>query len=262
MRNDFPDGVLQFLLLDRENRPLSERLLFCYDEDRQPQVTATQDKPRYGRREKVSLTLDFKDAGGNPLTGDFSVSVTDNRIVASRRPNDIRTSLLLESELRGYVEDPAFYFDEREPARRQAADALMLTQGWRRYDIPAVLLGEYAEPSEPHGNRSGRFGAHPQDRHLPQTEFQGLPGFGPDSAVRAFCGFRGGRCVPFRAERIRLSRQYALCAARPKGRTAGPTLNLSSTRRIIPVPITSCRSQTGLHVCGTITTTCHSLPTV
>lgn len=149
MRNDFPDGVLQFLLLDRENRPLSERLLFCYDEDRQPQVTATQDKPRYGRREKVSLTLDFKDAGGNPLTGDFSVSVTDNRIVASRRPNDIRTSLLLESELRGYVEDPAFYFDEREPARRQAADALMLTQGWRRYDIPAVLLGEYAEPSEP-----------------------------------------------------------------------------------------------------------------
>ena len=128
--------MLQFLLLDRENRPLSERLLFCYDEDRQPQVTATQDKPRYGRREKVSLTLDFKDAGGNPLTGDFSVSVTDNRIVASRRPNDIRTSLLLESELRGYVEDPAFYFDEREPARRQAADALMLSQGWRRYDIP------------------------------------------------------------------------------------------------------------------------------
>lgn len=149
MRNDFPDGVLQFLLLDRENRPLSERLLFCYDEDRQPQVTATQDKPRYGRREKVSLTLDFKDAGGNPLTGDFSVSVTDNRIVESRRPNDIRTSLLLESELRGYVEDPAFYFSGPEPARREAADALMLTQGWRRYDIPAVLSGEYAEPSEP-----------------------------------------------------------------------------------------------------------------
>lgn len=149
MRNDFPDGVLQFLLLDRENRPLSERLLFCYDEDRQPEVMISPDKPAYGRREKVSLALDFKDAGGNPLTGDFSVAVTDNRIVESRRPNDIRTSLLLESELKGYVEDPAYYFDAQDPARQQAADALMLTQGWRRYDIPGVLSGEYAEPSEP-----------------------------------------------------------------------------------------------------------------
>lgn len=149
MRKDFPDGVLQLLLLDRDNRPLSERLLFCYDEGRQPRIRVSPDKPAYGRREKVSLALDFKDADGNPLTGDFSVSVTDNRIVESRRPNDIRTSLLLESELKGRIENPAFYFDEREPARQQAADALMLTQGWRRYDIPHVLQGRYAEPSEP-----------------------------------------------------------------------------------------------------------------
>lgn len=149
LRKDFPDGVLQLLLLDRDNRPLSERLLFCYDEGRQPQIRVSPDKPAYGRREKVSLALDFKDADGNPLTGDFSVSVTDNRIVEARRPNDIRTCLLLESELKGYIENPAFYFDEREPARRQAVDALMLTQGWRRYDIPKVLQGRYAEPSEP-----------------------------------------------------------------------------------------------------------------
>lgn len=149
LRKDFPDGVLQLLLLDRDNRPLSERLLFCYDEGRQPQVAVRPDKPAYGRREKVSLALDFKDADGNPLTGDFSVSVTDNRIVESHRPNDIHTSLLLESELKGYIENPAYYFDEREPARQQAVDALMLTQGWRRYDIPKVLQGQYTEPSEP-----------------------------------------------------------------------------------------------------------------
>ena len=62
---------------------------------------------------------------------------------------DIRTELLLESELRGYVEDPDYYFGERTPERMAAAEALMLTQGWRRYDIPKVLQGVYAEPELP-----------------------------------------------------------------------------------------------------------------
>lgn len=149
LRKDFPDGVLQILLLDSENRPLSERLLFCYDGRNQPQVAFKSDKPKYGRREKMSLTLDFTDIEDQPLAGDFSVSVTDNRIVEPRRSSNILTSLLLESDLKGYIEDPAFYFDPQEPDRQQAVDALMLTQGWRRYDIPNVLCGKYSEPAEP-----------------------------------------------------------------------------------------------------------------
>ena len=148
-RVDFPEGVLQILLLDGENNVLSERLLLNIDEKHRPQVTVTPDKESYGPREKITLQLQFKDEEGNPLQGDFSVAVTDNRMVDPYRPSDIRTSLLLESELRGYIEDPASYFDTRNRLRQVEADALMLTQGWRRYDIPEVLKGHYAEPREP-----------------------------------------------------------------------------------------------------------------
>ena len=148
-KGDFPEGVLQVLLLDSENNVLSERLLLNVDEKHQPQVTVTPDKERYGPREKITLRLQFRDEEGNPLQGDFSVAVTDNRMVDPYRPSDIRTSLLLESELRGYIEDPASYFDPQNRLRQVEADALMLTQGWRRYDIPAVLKGHYAEPREP-----------------------------------------------------------------------------------------------------------------
>ena len=137
------------LLLDRDNNVLSERLLLNIDEKHRPQVTVTPDKESYGPREKITLQLQFKDEEGNPLQGDFSVAVTDNRMVDPYRPSDIRTSLLLESELRGYIEDPASYFDTRNRLRQVEADALMLTQGWRRYDIPEVLKGHYAEPREP-----------------------------------------------------------------------------------------------------------------
>lgn len=148
-RVDFPEGVLQILLLDGENNVLSERLLLNIDEKHRPQVTVTPDKESYGPREKITLQLQFKDEEGNPLQGDFSVAVTDNRMVDPYRPSDIRTSLLLESELRGYIEDPASYFDTQNRLRQVEADALMLTQGWKRYDIPEVLKGHYAEPHEP-----------------------------------------------------------------------------------------------------------------
>ena len=149
LKNDFPDGVLQLLLLDKQGNSLSERLVFCYNDRAQPELRVSTDKPRYGRREKVSVALTCKDTDGTPLSGNVSVSVTDNRMVSPYRPSDIRTSLLLESELRGYIEDPAFYFDESHPENLAQTDALMLTQGWRRYDIPAVLKGNYTQPAEP-----------------------------------------------------------------------------------------------------------------
>ena len=147
---DFPQGVLQILLLDGGMRTLSERLLFHYDPELEATARIHPDKPEYGRREKVCLELEFRDAEGDPLTGNVSLSVTDSRIIdPDFAHRDIRTELLLESELRGYVEDPDYYFGERTPERMAAADALMLTQGWRRYDIPKVLQGVYAEPELP-----------------------------------------------------------------------------------------------------------------
>ena len=147
---DLPQGVLQILLLDEGLRTLSERLLFHYDPGKEAAARIHPDKPEYGRREKVSLELEFRDAAGDPLTGNVSLAVTDSRIIdPDFAHRDIRTELLLESELRGYIEDPDYYFGERTPERMAAADALMLTQGWRRYDIPKVLQGIYAEPELP-----------------------------------------------------------------------------------------------------------------
>lgn len=147
-RRDFPDGVVQVLLLDATGRALSERLVFCYNASDDPRMIVTSDKPKYGRREKVRITLACTDRDGRPLQGNVSVSVTDNRMVEPYRPGDIRTSLLLESDLRGYIEEPAWYFDAEHPERLAQTDALMLTQGWRRYDLPAALRGEYAYPTE------------------------------------------------------------------------------------------------------------------
>ena len=57
--------------------------------------------------------------------------------------------MLLSSELRGTIETPDWYFEGRDAARVAALDALLLTQGWRRYDVPELMKKEYVEPQYP-----------------------------------------------------------------------------------------------------------------
>ena len=70
---------------------------------------------------------------------DVAVSIVDGRISSPDTTVTIASQLLLQSDLRGHVEDAAWYL--RTPRREAdpAADALMLTQGWTRYDMPAAI---------------------------------------------------------------------------------------------------------------------------
>ncbi len=73
---------------------------------------------------------------------DVAVAVIDRSIGVPDTTVTIASQLLMQNDLRGHVEDAAWYL--RAPRREAdpAADALMLTQGWTRYDMPAAIRGE------------------------------------------------------------------------------------------------------------------------
>ena len=73
---------------------------------------------------------------------DVAVAVIDRNIGVPDTTVTIASQLLMQNDLRGHVEDAAWYL--RAPRREAdpAADALMLTQGWTRYDMPAAIRGE------------------------------------------------------------------------------------------------------------------------
>ena len=85
-----------------------------------------------------------------PVEGgaDVAVSMIDRRISTPDTVTTIASQLLLQSDLRGHVEDAGWYLrgDGRQTA--PAADALMLTQGWTRYDLSAVVKGQMADSLE------------------------------------------------------------------------------------------------------------------
>ncbi|MEX0288489.1 MAG: hypothetical protein AB3N14_05215, partial [Flavobacteriaceae bacterium] len=54
----------------------------------------------------------------------------------------IRSYFLLNSELRGEIEQPGYYFKEGNKRRFRDLEALMLTQGWRNYKFPVQRVQE------------------------------------------------------------------------------------------------------------------------
>ena len=135
----FTEGITHFMLIDEQGNALSERLIFVPDhKPNQWQITA--DQPTYGKREKVSLQIAAKDNEGNPVEGTFSVSITDRKsIQPDSLADNILSNLLLTSDLKGYVEDPAYYFLNQDARTLRSIDYLMMTHGWRRHKMENVL---------------------------------------------------------------------------------------------------------------------------
>ncbi len=136
-----PEGIVQFILLDEQNNPLSERLVFV-KHTAQSTVTITSDQKQYLPRQKVQLTFALKDSDDSLMQAHASVAVTDNNTVKlDSAVDNIYTNLLLTSDLKGYIEEPAYYFVSDSPERNQQLDFLMLTQGWTRFNVPDILKG-------------------------------------------------------------------------------------------------------------------------
>ena len=141
-------GVLQILLLNKDLQPLSERLVFIDDNKKRQQahIANSRNKPSYNNREQVVSTIQLTDNQNNPLRGNFSVAVTDDKEVEVDSCTNSLVTLLLTSDLRGYINNPVYYFSDSRLAA-YSLDLLMLTQGWRRYDVSKIIQNDWTIPT-------------------------------------------------------------------------------------------------------------------
>jgi hypothetical protein len=138
----FPAGIIHFLLTDKNRNILSERLVYSSQNSTFAQSNIYWDKNEYKTRDKVDLTIQITDENEQPLSGSLSIAIIDKKDAAIDTTSTIISTLLLSSELRGYIESPMSYLEKNNKKASLALDILMMTQGWRRYDIPKILKGE------------------------------------------------------------------------------------------------------------------------
>jgi len=131
--NTLGDGISQFTVFNAARQPVCERLFF-----KRPRTLAlglSPDKDVYEQRSKINLAITSADANGKPVGADLSVAIFRVDSLMPAAAMDISSYLWLQSDLTGAIESPGFYLT----APAEAADNLMLTQGWRRFRWEDVL---------------------------------------------------------------------------------------------------------------------------
>ncbi|MDU1889797.1 MAG: hypothetical protein E6767_03835 [Dysgonomonas sp.] len=132
--NDYEDGITQIILFDSQGRILAERKLFVYNGNKVLQIEHSQNKSAYAPYEAIQMDFLISDKNNSPKETSFSLSVKDaaNNIFPIYDDN-IMTNLLLSSDIKGYIENPSYYFESDDKEHIEALDLLMMTQGWTRY---------------------------------------------------------------------------------------------------------------------------------
>ncbi|MFC5285364.1 carboxypeptidase-like regulatory domain-containing protein [Pedobacter alpinus] len=134
-KSRFLPGINQITLFNENMLPVAERLVFIAPKDTLA-VNIKSDKSTYTTRGKVNLNINALAPNGKPVIGSFSIAVTDNDKVKidSDEEENIYTNLLLTSDIKGFVENPNYYLTNINEEKEIAADVLMLTQAWRRFN--------------------------------------------------------------------------------------------------------------------------------
>jgi hypothetical protein len=137
-KDKFPEGISQITLFDNNDKPQSERLIYI-EKEQDLDVQLLTDKITYQPNEKVSVSISSKSKEGAAKSASFSLSVTDmNGIEDKDLGTTISSYFLMESDIKGKVYHPAYYFDKTNPKRLEHLDNLLLTQGWRDFVWRAI----------------------------------------------------------------------------------------------------------------------------
>ena len=125
------NGINQFTITDQNFRPLIERLIFVQKEIK-PQVVSALNFDTVSPRQKTVLKL--KHPLANRLSvASLSVSYSDLDVKTEPFSQTIESYFLAQSELKGKIENPSYYFNNIDTTSQYKLDLLMRTHGWRKY---------------------------------------------------------------------------------------------------------------------------------
>ncbi|TSD64911.1 hypothetical protein FFF34_013515 [Inquilinus sp. KBS0705] len=132
------EGVSHITIFNENKQPVCERLYF-----KRPKqalfINANTDMAQYATRKKVNVQVAAKDASGKLLPAGLSMAVFRADSLQDVNQEDIASYFWLSADLKGTIESAAYYLNTITAEADEAADNLMLTQGWSRFKWDNVL---------------------------------------------------------------------------------------------------------------------------
>ncbi|MFI5155121.1 MAG: hypothetical protein ACHQEM_03000 [Chitinophagales bacterium] len=130
-------GVMLVTVFDANMSPIAERAVFINNQKYSFNTQVHNDLVSFGRKGKNEITLEIPDG----FEADLSVSVTDGGLGSDSTTN-IVTDFLLNNDIKGNINNPAYYFTNVSDSAKFYLDLVMRTHGWRRYKWDQLVAGK------------------------------------------------------------------------------------------------------------------------
>jgi len=137
--SNLPSGILHFTVFSKEGLPLCERLTFVDNGEYRTSPGISTTKFSAGKKALNEFDISFPDI----MQRSLSASVTAVPEFSFNDDNNIYSQFLLTGDLKGHINNPAWYFENQNDSTRLALDNLMITQGWSRFNWTSVLKGTF-----------------------------------------------------------------------------------------------------------------------
>lgn len=132
-KTDLMQGVNTITLFHTESeRPLLERMFFIRPNDSTKEMRAWAGS--YANGDSLNITV-----SGEMDNSQLSVSVLPEGTLAYNPQENILSRFLLKPYLKGYIENPRYYFENVTARTDYELDLLLLTQGWSRYEWTSIF---------------------------------------------------------------------------------------------------------------------------
>jgi len=132
-KKNFYNGI-NTITLFKDNQPIAERK-FYVEKEVQPIVaiektTVENDSINY------KLKISHLDQS---INANLSTSILPVNALNYTETNTIKSAFLLSPYVKGYIENPAYYFNTKNDNRNQHLDLLLLTQGWTQFTLKEMI---------------------------------------------------------------------------------------------------------------------------
>lgn len=146
---EIPEGIISFTLLDNSKKPMVERLYFNKKPQSRLKINLSTDKEKYTQRELTNLTIQTTNANDEPIKANTSLLVINKEELGTMQNlrQNILSYFLIDSELKGNIENPGYYF-KNDSIINNDLEALMLTQGWSKYNYSKPYSSHSIKPEK------------------------------------------------------------------------------------------------------------------
>ncbi len=144
-KNKLPTGVFKLTLFSEDGIPMAERAIFN-NSNNELKISAKIDSSNTAPKDKIKVDVEVKDSRNWPVATGVSVAITDaDKFSKHENSSTILSQLYLESDLKGYIENPSLFFNNSNRATKFRLELVMLTHGWRKINWQNIKNDAYVK---------------------------------------------------------------------------------------------------------------------